>query len=289
MLKYFADHRKSMQKDQMELESQFVTLVRDLQNSLVQDEDLTVIGADTFKDIDKKIVHLDLQEQENELDNHTEPDNLFKPYILVRQTTPPSVQEGVLGCFTVPYVCDAFEGLSQRHAPPQLDVTARNDREDDMIANLIGACSHGDENSINSLDRVAWSIGDDSESVDCTRMDRRAHFQPSPCALSAGAKAWREQNGREPSNCIDFRTGRSGHLALTSSHAQLHDGSERNQNTRKMSSHLGLRPWGPSRRFAQPSNAPIMPSHSPAPCSNEGQEECKDDVSDDQSVHLEHL
>lgn len=289
MLRYFADCRRSMQKDQMELESQFVTLLRDLQNTLVQNEDLTVIGAETFKDIEKKVVHLELQERENESENHTEPDNLFKPHVLVRQMTPPSVQQGVLGCFTVPYVCDAFEGLSQRRIPSKLDVTARNDREDDMIANLIGACSYGDENSIVSLDRIALSIGEDSESVDCTRIDRQTRFQPSPCALSAGAKAWRERNGRDSSNCIDFRTGRSGHMGLTSSHAHLHDGSDRTLNSRRMSSHLGLRPWGTNRTVAQPSTELILPSHSSVPSSNEGHDECKDDLPNDQWVDLEHL
>lgn len=48
---------------------------------------------------------------------------------------------------------------------------------------------------------------------------------PSPSRMRAGAAAWRERQGREVRNSIDFRTGMSGHKAAMSSktHSHPHD------------------------------------------------------------------
>jgi hypothetical protein len=66
---------------------------------------------------------------------------------------------------------------------------------------------------------------------------------PSPRSLSAGARAWREQNRQKPFRGVDFRTGMSGHQGLVSymvhPHAYLEQSDSWRQRPR-MSSYSGL-------------------------------------------------
>jgi hypothetical protein len=282
MLRTLAIRRRALQKEQRELDSQFVTLMRDLQNSLMEDEDLTVIGADTFKDVGKEAVHLSFEEKPLAHSEREDHDLLMKAHRLDRQPTPPVAQQAGLGCFTVPDVFDAFGELGTRRSPLHISVPPRRDHE--MLASIMGACSYGDENSI--IDHTGFSFGDDT-SVDRNRYGRQPQPHPSPRSLSAGAKAWRESNGREPSRGIDFRTGLSGHMALTSAHAHTHEDLRAHSTRSKMSmsTHSGLNLWAPSRKAVQPAPSSLeVPVVSSEASTNRAQEETKDDV----SISVEH-
>jgi len=272
MLINTATRRRTLHAELIELDTQFIAMMRDLQYALTQDEDLTVIGADTFNNVGTEEIKVNTEERIKESVAGTKSDDLFKPHRLDRQVTPPILQESGLVCFSVPNVFCAFEGGSL--SPPLLATPRRNDREEDIIAGILGACSQGDENSILDQALGGISFGDGTSSVDQSSPHRQSRNHPSPRALSAGARAWRERNGREPSFGVDFRTGFSGHMALTSTHAQSHDDMfERKNTSRKMSSHSGLNLWRPSRgsrRTAESSDALNMPSFTSAPSINEG-------------------
>ena len=281
MLRTLAGRRRSLQKEQRELDSQFVTLMRDLQYSLMEDEDLTVIGADTFKDVGKEAVPLSYEEKPLVHSEQEDHDLLIKAHRLERQPTPPVALQAGLGCFNVPDVFDAFGEFGTRRSPLRISVPHRRDH--DMFDNIMGVCSSGDENSI--IDHSGFSFPDDI-GVDRNRHYRQPQPYPSPRSLSAGARAWRESNGRQPSRGIDFRTGLSGHMALSSAHAHTHEDIRAHSTRSKMSmsSHSGLNLWAPSRKAAQttPSfsslEVPVGSSVSSEPATTRAQEETKEDV-----------
>ena len=171
----------------------------DLQASLQNDEDLTVITADTFSppmetiDDDSTIV-----ENEEEAPEERNDVDIQKPVALTRQLTPPNT--GIrFGCFANG-VFDSFDvndgerqgilaSLSQQTmiSPSSEEVQRR-------------------EGSSTAAPRIFPSVS-----------------HPSPSEMRAGARAWRELHGRPAEKGINFRTGMSGHMGLLSTHSRPHD------------------------------------------------------------------
>jgi hypothetical protein len=200
-------------------------MMQDLQTSLLNDEDLTVIGADTFSEVDSK-VRISKAEDDNRkiAANDSDSDNSIterkEALVYKRADSPPSiVPQSSFGCFPEGMFGD-FGGLTRR-------------QEASSVAGVLRAFSFSD-----------CSASDAQQASN--RVLHQASSHPSPRAMSAGAQAWRERNNRPASKGIDFRTGMSGHMALLS--AQTHQAhrdphSYLRTNTSmlgKMSSHTGL-------------------------------------------------
>lgn len=215
-MRTLSDKRKEMRKEQAKVDNKFIRLMNNLQHSLHNDEDLTVICGNTFVksrsgDELMKLIGDEIKE-DDESRNETQEraveavaeendDTLSprKPSPLVRESTPPYLtnppNEGGYGCFS----------------------------------NAV----------LNAYDENLHSPG----------------FFPTGChptasEMSAGAQAWRDRYGRtsRTGTGIDFRTGLSGHSGMLSTHAHAHQYLESPTDVparssgagRRMSAHTGL-------------------------------------------------
>lgn len=227
--------------------------MNDLQISLMTDEDLTVIVADTFMQAQAPVDKKPEFRQPNEARDQMPPRHGNEPTFSgpVKPKPPPPPQEERQDTQATPtvmtnsargFACfanDVFDTISgtgsddaeyqQLRRQQQGISTPTSSPPDDAVftdaCNLPGAGCAAPEN------------------VATTLFPSASH--PSPSAMSAGARAWRELHGREEARGgVDFKTGMSGHMALLSSHAHPHEylGNHRHQiqNFRGMSNHTGL-------------------------------------------------
>jgi hypothetical protein len=225
MLCSLSNRRKALRFEQSKIDNQFIRFVNELQHSLQNDEDLTVILADTFSaPADNSKTDFAYIEKEEKTDAPAENRNDYpqKPPI-ERATTPPieASRAGRFACFAGGVFGDDSDGREQASeilSPPWV-------------------------NSEFSLLR-----GSQDSDADAARLFP-ASSHPSPSAMRAGAQAWREQYGRDAANgsSINFRTGMSGHMALLSTQTHAHEYLEPNwsrgsgrSSSGRMSSHTGL-------------------------------------------------
>lgn len=174
----------------------------DLQASLQNDEDLTVIMADTFSHVaespgddadDNTILERD---EKKASPSQTSPHHvdITKPVALTRQITPPVTGMRGFGCFANG-VFNSFEG-------------------DEDTPGILASLSQPSPNAPNRDDMTPQASNQHM-------FPAVAH--PSPSELRAGARAWRELHGRDAEKGINFRTGMSGHMGLLSTHSRPHD------------------------------------------------------------------
>jgi hypothetical protein len=199
MLLALSNRRKELRIEQSKVDNKFIRLMSDLQASLQNDEDLTVITADTFSppmetiDDDSTIVENEQEppEERNDVD-------IQKPVALTRQLTPPNT--GIrFGCFANG-VFDSFDGNDgerQGILASLSQQTTRSPSSEEV---------QGREGSSTVAPRIFPSIS-----------------HPSPSEMRAGARAWRELHGRPAEKGINFRTGMSGHMGLLSTHSRPHE------------------------------------------------------------------
>ena len=258
LLRLLSTRRKELRDDQMRADNQFIGLFQDLQASLTADEDLTVITAATFKDKDKDFEEDEKQnnsvahaeKRDNESSGHplgqdvrsatsNEDSTPLKPRPMERPATPPA------GSTAGNFLCGSLDSMiplgTSLTGPPALPASTprRHTRADDL--------SHTQTTGSNSFDSTPNRLLSTSSN-------------PSPGALMAGARAWREMHGRQASTAIDFRTGMSGHSALTSSSSHAHDILAQGINRYSMSNHTGLTMYKPTRTPSRPMNTLAMPS-----------------------------
>jgi hypothetical protein len=223
MLCSLSNRRKALRYEQSKIDNEFIRFINELQHSLKNDEDLTVILADTFS-APLESSKLDISTIEKEEKSATPEERNDYPQKPPRVTTPPFElsRAGRFACFAGGVFGDSGSGREQAAA-------ALRSAGDNPEYNLLGLGG-----------------SQDSESEVCRLFGVTS--QPSPSAMRAGAQAWREQHGRTAStdSSINFRTGMSGHMALLSTHAHSHEyleptwGMTRPTPTRMMSSHTGL-------------------------------------------------
>ena len=291
--------RKELREEQKKIDNQFIAFMNELQVSLMSDEDLTVIAADTFhKNIENNdpsgggststvrvrtrgvdVVPLDTQPPEQarasnaQMQPPPEPPertNTFadedstplKPRFTERPVTPPgSNSRGSFFCSSSDVLQAVLPISSQAVQPPALPIADRSPaiaREYDNMSQQRRAQFSYYQNYHQNYpqtprhDRRPHAHVEDTP----TRMLTTA-AHPSPSALRAGARAWREMHGRPASNGIDFRTGMSGHSALFSSSAHPHDYLASTQRFfTGMSNHTGLTMWkAPKFPFSLTSSA----------------------------------
>lgn len=251
MLRFLSTQRKQLRLEQSKVDNMFIRLMNDLQISLMTDEDLTVIVADTFTAAAAS------DEKKNELEEE------------VRDKEPPrEIQTSQLddvGPIKPPKreVSGNVLGNDGQATPTVVTNAARGFA---CFANdVFDTISGSDETEYQQLRRQQQQTGrrlsssprkgkatiarDCDGSTVCITPDVSTLFpsatHPSPSAMSAGARAWRELHGRQASKGagVDFKTGMSGHMALLSSSAHPHeylDSGHRVTDFRKMSNHTGL-------------------------------------------------
>lgn len=208
--------------EQSKIDNQFIRFINELQHSLQNDEDLTVILADTFSaPVEAAAAALEQatveKEEKTAGDAAVEPDpGPTKPE---RPTTPPAAME----CMR-PSRFACFSG------------GVFGDDEADSHPNRLRF----------SFSHDLLRSSEDAADPEASQLFPVVH-PPSPRAMRAGAQAWRElqstptmmNNSDASGGHINFRTGMSGHMALLSTHAHPH-GLLTPARAGRMSAHTGL-------------------------------------------------
>ena len=277
MLRLLSSKRKELRVEQQRIDNQFITFMNELQVSLMSDEDLTVIAADTFhknnendpsvstasiRVRDSVDLHQpDFNEAEVPTSSTYEDHTPLKPRFTERPMTPPGDSSKGLFFCNGSDVLNAVLPLSSnsRTQPPALPSAPRSPaiaREFNNFAQTAES-RHPPQQphpSHQYMPRNPNLSSDNAETTPTRILTSASH--PSPSALRAGARAWREMHGRPPSEGIDFRTGMSGHSALLSSSAHPHDYlSQTKRLFGAMSNHTGLTMWKAKKPPSIPSAA----------------------------------
>lgn len=206
MLRCLSDRRKELRIEQSKVDNQFIRYMNDLQHSLQNDEDLTVILADTFSppaELQECATPVKTDSNKNEKDEEWDDHSLvIKLTPPERSTTPPLQGSRVsrFSCFSGGVFDD--------------DDTGQN------------------EGRVRSPDAA-------------TLFSSSTHPSPRAMRAGAQAWRERQGRPHDKDLGIDFRTGMSGHTALLSSHTNSHKYLEPSfraySKTRMtMSSHSGL-------------------------------------------------
>jgi hypothetical protein len=197
MLLALSNRRKALRMEQSKVDNKFIRLMSELQASLQNDEDLTVILADTFSSpmetiYDENTIVDTTEEKPREARNDVD---FIKPLALTRQLTPPS-SGSRFGCFANG-VFDSFDAddggqglalLSQPSMTSPISAEIPRAQGSSSTAQIFPSVSH-----------------------------------PSPSEMKAGARAWRELHDIPTEQGINFRTGMSGHMGLLSTHSRPHE------------------------------------------------------------------
>lgn len=213
MLCSLSNRRKALRIEQSKIDNEFIRFMNELQHSLQNDEDLTVILADTFSmpvEPERPVV-------EQEEKKVTEADYPQKPP--PAPSTPPPESTRSLGRFA----CFAGSSLA--------DVNDTQEHTGYLRAALTNP-------------EFLGLRGSQEADPEASRLFPSSSH-PSPSAMRAGAQRWREQRGRAAADggSVNFRTGMSGHMALLSNQSHGHNYLEPSwfrPLSSQMSSHSGL-------------------------------------------------
>lgn len=259
MLRSLSHKRKELRMEQSRVDSKFIRLMNDLQMSLQQDEDLTVIVANTFGDSAAPRRTHDGPEHDSGANVRKEDPRsnaASPPAAAAARRSPPAEERNDTVDIQKP------ARLNQDMAKPTDAVQRRPQPSFVCFAGDVFSSYSADQSDIpnstcvstNSLsNQVADNTSSPSASSNIMLNLFPAASHPSPSALRAGAQAWRERQGQMARNGIDFRTGMSGHMGLVSSHSHPHEyltsnpstmggggGGGGNTGMLRMSSHTGL-------------------------------------------------
>lgn len=245
LLRLLSTRRKQLRSEQSKVDNQFISLMNELQMSLMTDEDLTVIPADTFqaKADEPKDLEVEVRDNESSINRLpareeravNEDSTPLKPRIPHLPAAPPGDDIMDSG-----YFCHG--GVFYNMMPAGAPTPPRGLPSSESATVTEGMASPQGSHSIERTPIASRIL--------------KSAPHPSPNALKAGARAWRELHGRPTSENIgiDFRTGLSGHMALLSTSAHPHDYLRRNNTFGGMSNHTGLSMWKPARpTLAMPS------------------------------------
>lgn len=209
LLRNLAIQRKELRAEQSKVDNRFIRLMNQLQDSLENDEDLTVICGKTLADTalqaepTRHIMEVSQATRSTRVQNESFEDHPRKPARL--NTLLEEDSQALATQPSSPFIC---------------------------FTNPLFSCEgdkDGEEN-----DENAAGIFSSLSSHSLLAPER----EPSQYQLSAGARAWRERNlGDER---INFRTGMSGHMGLVSSQSHSHAYLQSNRKMGKMSSHRGV-------------------------------------------------
>mmetsp|Transcript_5967 Transcript_5967/g.8438 ORF Transcript_5967/g.8438 Transcript_5967/m.8438 type:complete len:621 (-) Transcript_5967:155-2017(-) len=261
--------RRNLRKQQKYVDNQFVLLMNELQASLINDEDLTVIAGEVFQ---TPIIHPDLPEESLpeasliDVSGH----GSIPPSALTSarrdSASSQSVREQQQNEQNNIRNVDKEEKVDDG---PDIDLSkpvalTRQETPQSLLHDMSLICSLGaggllssgepehDEDPLVINSRFRQE-GEQSSSTETPSLQQQQ--EQASAAMSAGAQAWRESRGRPEGTGLDFRA-MSGHFGLLSTHAHAHEYlASGNSGPRMMSSHSGL-----SRQSRTRSNAHENPS-----------------------------
>jgi hypothetical protein len=218
-----AARRREVKEEISKIDTRFTGLMNNLQASLFNDEDLTVIPGDTYKDAEG--THLVIPQAElNQAaigQTFSEDSDLRKPNALVRQPTPPL--EGGIAC----NMGSVFQVMS---------ATLGGAGDDDSLPLPVASAPAATDEGNHST-RETQVEAQEQAHAKARRSPQRTR------ELSAEAEAWRERYYQQRRRGIDFRTGMSGHQGAVSYMVHPHsylDSQKQQSSLPKMSSHSGL-------------------------------------------------
>eukprot|EP00934_Nitzschia_sp_Nitz4_P007948 Nitzschia sp. Nitz4//scaffold2_size372955//121250//122964//NITZ4_000395-RA/size372955-snap-gene-0.73-mRNA-1//-1//CDS//3329546692//7938//frame0 len=257
LLRLLCARKREIRNEQSRVTNQFSLTMQELQTALMSEEDMTVVPAETLEDSDDSSTRVEIEtsyleqpmSQEVDRGERWEDSTPLKPRPMERPMTPPSAIESSGGFFCS--TSDMFDAVIPMHSrqPATLPRPTRNPA---IVEALAQTGSHGaNESTPNGVSP--------------------APSNASPSVLRAGAQALRELQSRSALGGIDFRTGMSGHSALTSASAHPHDYLEPRMGTvfRGFSNHGGLSLWKSGRSKHQgrlpPPNMPMFPATNALP------------------------
>lgn len=269
MLRMLSCRRMELREEQKRIDNNFIALMNELQMSLMADEDLTVIAADTFhKDLENDPstasmvrarelgASLEMQPPEIQANDSFIDHTPLKPRFMERPMTPPG-NTGLFFCSGSDVLNAVLPSSSGRTQPSALPSVTRSP----AIAQEFSNSQHGVNQHRQHSPRQLHHEQDHyshPENTPTRILTSASH--PSPGALRAGARAWREMHGRPPSDGIDFRTGMSGHSALLSSSAHAHDYlGQSHRFFAAMSNHTGLTMWKSAGKSSE-LRPPVFPT-----------------------------
>ena len=265
--------RNKLLEAKVDAERDAIALLKELQTTLIQEEDVTVIGAEAFaqdqrdddRDLDSSELHEDLSVSFS-LNGNIRGRSIAVESVSDEPPSPHIYRPGRRGGAS----SDSGEGMPGDDDNDDYSITAHQRYHSRSVSILqprirprISSSTPADPSlSFLNCDMFAGlqSIvsGDavqDSMSMDDARDDGGAVRANSSTALTMyssdemvqAAQVWRKRNGKEASEYthIDFRTGLSGHAGVRSS--QVHDHQQSKQSNRggrklRMSAHGGLTP-----------------------------------------------
>jgi hypothetical protein len=220
LLRLLSTRRRELRTEQMKVDNDFITLMNELQVSLMTDGDLTVIAAHAFQDKEAIVGEAGGSSghplgKEMQSNNTNEYESPLKPRPTKQPVTPPPGEESRSFFCATPGMFDSI--------PTTLVLDTVIPFYNSQIPGLPGTSESAPTNESSHQSMNSSNI------------------KPSVSDLRAGARAWREMNNRPESRAVgvDFRTGMSGHSALFSSSAHAH-GKGKGRTYFGMSNHTGL-------------------------------------------------
>jgi len=259
--------RRNLRKQQKYVDNQFVLLMNELQASLINDEDLTVIAGEVFQ---TPIINADIPDhtlQEASLIDVSCHDNVRRDSGSMCRDSAASLTEQQNEKKSTPMKNHNNNKKGNDDAPyNDVDLSkpvtlTRQETPQNLLHEIGLICSLGGGGILSSVDpdHEAENVAnissklmqerDQSSSREARSLQQRQQEQAS-AAMSAGAQAWRESRGRQEVTGLDFRA-MSGHFGLLSTHAHAHEYlAPEDSGMRTMSSHSGL-----SRQSRPRSNA----------------------------------
>jgi hypothetical protein len=219
MLCSLSDRRKELRYEQSKIDNQFIRLMNELQHSLQNDEDLTVIPADTFA-APQYIPDIPNGETQKEEKSSSPTDLAYYP-----QKPEP-----------------------ERPSTPPMDENRR-------VGGTFGCFAFGDNTE--PVGTPSQMLRSALSNTEMRGLFPNANQHPSPSAMRAGAQAWREQQGRTAA--INFRTGMSGHMGILSTQSHAHDVYLGGRNYSEHGRGPGFAPSGSTRQAMSSHTGLSMP------------------------------
>jgi hypothetical protein len=227
--------RNKLLEAKVSTERDAITLMSELETLLMQEEDVTVIGAEAF----------DSNNSNSSDIGHEAMDEIREEF-----STSFSLNEHS-GRYAL-YHAD-HEGADADENGDRRDDNNNDNRKDTSLS--LQKISQVQNSRISFLDyaicgirsmgMVSGDVEDDRDQQELVDT-RDSTRQYSSNAMVRAAQEWRRRNGKEASqnSHIDFRTGMSGHQGVLSHHAQEHSHEVlgRGYNLPRMSDHCGLTP-----------------------------------------------
>jgi hypothetical protein len=227
-----AARRRELKTESGKIDTRFTGLMNNLQDSLFNDEDLTVIAADTFENDSAMKSAMMIPQQEEAFvsdigQTYSEDSALQKPHMLARQPTPP-MASGLASCS----MGSVFHAMT---------ATLGGDEEVSSLSSIAPT------SSADCLGLGPVLQEDHAQQRSIEQREEEVHPQarrspPRTRELSAEAEAWRERyyQNNQRSRGVDFRTGFSGHQGLVNYMVHPHAYLDHQRVLPKMSSHSGL-------------------------------------------------